>query len=350
MEVEVEVEVEKHMLVYYYGLIMLIFSLIILISCKALSFINKYLSSHFYIRISTLILLYCSFLNYNTLDLSEIFKSGIGIYGGLYHVSLTTQIMELFLFIVSFLILTSWPVKHCISSSPSSSFSSSSSSSFSSIEGETSPLAMEQNSFLNNSYYVKKNSINYSIIILFSCLGASLLISSWDLISMYISIELQSFSLYVLSTLYKDSETSTSAGLKYFLLGGLASCLILLGSAFIYTSIGLTNFESIFNLLSVHVLYELLNFQLGLFIIFVGFLIKIAAAPLHNWSPAERYRKTLFWDKLPNSGDTLKLMVPNHSWKIMSGWTNYSGMVISYKIYENIMGYHGSKSNFILNL
>ena len=86
---------------------MLIFTLIILISCKALSFINKYLSSHFYIRISTLILLYCSFLNYNTLDLSEIFKSGIGIYGGLYHVSQTTQIMELFLFIVSFLILTS---------------------------------------------------------------------------------------------------------------------------------------------------------------------------------------------------------------------------------------------------
>ena len=52
--------------------------------------------------------------------------------------------------------------------------------------------------------------------------------------------------LYVLSTLYKESETSTKAGLKYFLLGGLSSCIILLECGLIYSYTGLTNFESIY--------------------------------------------------------------------------------------------------------
>jgi hypothetical protein len=52
-------------------------------------------------------------------------------------------------------------------------------------------------------------------------------------------------------------------------------------------------------------------------------------------------------NKLSNSGDTLKLLVPNYIRKIISGWTNYSGTVISQKISEKIMGYRGSKSDFI---
>jgi len=103
---------------------------------------------------------------------------------------------------------------------------------------------------------------------------------------MYLSIELQSFGLYILSTLYRYSESSTSAGLKYFLLGGLSSCIILLGSGLIYAYTGLTNFESIYSLISIseynHILQGL---SLGLILILVGFLFKIAAAPLHNWSP-----------------------------------------------------------------
>nr|YP_009517163.1 LAGLIDADG homing endonuclease [Blastosporella zonata]YP_009517210.1 LAGLIDADG homing endonuclease [Blastosporella zonata]AYE93086.1 LAGLIDADG homing endonuclease [Blastosporella zonata]AYE93087.1 LAGLIDADG homing endonuclease [Blastosporella zonata] len=57
--------------------------------------------------------------------------------------------------------------------------------------------------------------------------------------------------------------------------------------------------------------------------------------------------KTLLWLKLPNSGDTLKLMIPNYSRKVISGWTNHSGMVTSYKMNENEMGYRGSKSDLI---
>jgi NADH-ubiquinone oxidoreductase chain 2 len=68
---------------------------------------------------------------------------------------------------------------------------------------------------------------------------------------MYLSIELQSFALYLLASMYRDSESATSAGLKYFLLGGLSSCFILLGAGLIYAYTGLTNLEALYSLFSV---------------------------------------------------------------------------------------------------
>jgi NADH-ubiquinone oxidoreductase chain 2 len=103
---------------------------------------------------------------------------------------------------------------------------------------------------------------------------------------MYLSIELQSFGVYILATLYRDSESATSAGLKYFLLGGLSSCLILFGISLIYTYTGITNFESIYNLISVFENNKLIQgISLGFILILVGLLFKIAAAPLHYWAP-----------------------------------------------------------------
>src|ERR1700750_799249 len=171
---------------------MIFISILTLIVAKALPSLNNNLSSIYFTRISSIIFIYAGALSFNSLYIQSI-GSGIGIYSGLFHVTLVSHLMELFLLIIGSLILIAWPlIKKGISN--------------------------------NNINY----STDYSLIVLFSTLGASLLVSSADLVSMYLSIELQSFGLYVLSTLYRDSESSTSAGLKYFLLGGLSSCLILL--------------------------------------------------------------------------------------------------------------------------
>lgn len=123
-------------------------------------------------------------------------------------------------------------------------------------------------------------------MIFFTTIGASLLLSSSDLVSMYLSIELQSFAVYILATLYRNSESATAAGLKYFLLGGLSSALILLGTAFIYSYTGLTQFESIYSLISVTNNDQYVQpVTLGLLLIGIGFLFKVAAAPFHNWAP-----------------------------------------------------------------
>jgi len=62
------------------------------------------------------------------------------------------------------------------------------------------------------------------------------------------------------------------------------------------------------------------------------------------------FERMLVWDKLPNSGKVLKIIIPNQGRKAFSGWSNYSGMVTSYKMSENEMGDRGSKSDFITSL
>lgn len=122
----------------------------------------------------------------------------------------------------------------------------------------------------------------YPLIIVFSLVGATFLMTAADLVSVYLAIELQSFGVYILAALYRDSESATAAGLKYFLLGALSSALILFGSALIYSYTGLTNLDSIYELLSVGTdsSYTLVV-VLGFVIISVGFLFKVASAPFH---------------------------------------------------------------------
>jgi NADH-ubiquinone oxidoreductase chain 2 len=88
--------------------------------------------------------------------------------------------------------------------------------------------------------------IEYPLILLFIITGAVFLISTNDFISGFLSIELQSYGLYLLSTLYRNSELATTGGLIYFLLGGLSSCFILLGTALLYANSGNTNLDGLY--------------------------------------------------------------------------------------------------------
>jgi NADH-ubiquinone oxidoreductase chain 2 len=88
--------------------------------------------------------------------------------------------------------------------------------------------------------------IEYPLIILFIITGACLLISTNDLISIFLSIELQSYGLYLISTIYRNSELSTTSGLIYFLIGGLGSCFILLGTSLLYINSGTSNLDALY--------------------------------------------------------------------------------------------------------
>lgn len=149
--------------------------------------------------------------------------------------------------------------------------------------------------------------IEYPLILLFIISGAVFLLSSSDLVSIFLSIELQSYGLYLLSTLYRNSELATSGGLTYFLLGGLSSCFILLGTALLYANSGTTNLEGIYVLTSISDLsftsagvndveivaasrylnnealdwYKSDYINISFLILSVGFLFKVSAAPFH---------------------------------------------------------------------
>ena len=262
---------------------MIFLSILILIVAIALPSISKMISPLLFTRISSIIFIYAGALSLNALYIQSI-GSGIGIYSGLFQVTTVSQLIDTFIFIIASLILIAWPsVQKMNTQTQHSSLAANPASSNAEVG-----VPVEEG--INGTEALINEQLNscpqYSLLILFSTLGASLLISSADLISMYLSIELQSFGVYILSTLYRDSESATSAGLKYFLLGGLSSCLILLGAGIVYSYTGLTQFESIYNLISVSNNTDIIQgLSLGFIIIIVGFLFKIAAAPLHNWAP-----------------------------------------------------------------
>lgn len=248
-------------------------------------------------RITSVILIYSALLAFNGLYIESL-ASGVGIYSGLFHVTSLSLGTESFLLFVGAIILLGW--------APFTSYYYSNNMARMSSEINSKAVVSDKTNFSsdnkNSRFYHKRiqrlessstlvpTISEYSLMILFTTIGASLLMSSSDLVSMYLSIELQSFAVYILATLYRNSESSTAAGLKYFLLGGLSSALILLGTALIYRHTGLTQFESIYTLTAVATPFSTsdtstLPVVLGLVLIGVGFLFKVAAAPFHNWAP-----------------------------------------------------------------
>jgi NADH-ubiquinone oxidoreductase chain 2 len=224
-----------------------------------------------------------SYLAVNSLYILPLEK-GIGIYGGLFNVTTFTQTFNVFLFLVSAIILTLtafYPRKVYVWK-------------HSSLRSLFTSKFLYNKTIISNKTGEQFRIIEYALIIVFILCGAVFLISTGDLISVFLSIELQSYGLYILSTLYRDSESATASGLTYFLLGGLSSCFILLGSALIYANSGTTSLDNIYIIASISEIsdaptvmywYQPYYLHLSLIIMSVGFLFKVSAAPFHFWSP-----------------------------------------------------------------
>ena len=102
--------------------------------------------------------------------------------------------------------------------------------------------------------------------------------------SMYLGIELQSLTLYVVAAIKRDSIQSAESGVKYFVLGALSSGIMLYGCSLIYGFTGTTNFEEIrLSLISINHLS--LGIIFGLVFVLVGLAFKVSAVPFHMWTP-----------------------------------------------------------------
>jgi NADH-quinone oxidoreductase subunit N len=160
---------------------------------------------------------------------------------------------------------------------------------------------------INMSYIkiYKVNSFEYFLLLLLALLGLLLLCSSFDVMSVYLSIELQSLCLYVLASFLRKSSYSTEAGLKYFILGASSSGLLLFGFSFFYGFAGLTSFESIYLFCFLE---EKTNFMLQIVISFLScaMFFKLAVAPFHFWSPdiyeGSPLNSTIFFAIVPKIG------------------------------------------------
>ena len=234
-----------------------------------------------YSRIGIIILFYCIFLSYNNLFITYL-DSGIGLFSGLFYTSSITQTFHILIFVISLLILnmTGFFPRKLLSTD------------FNTLNKLFSKIHIVKTRVLNDIIYKRSEQysiVEYTLMLLLIITGSVFLISSNDLVSIFLSIELQSYGLYLLCTMYRNSESSTSAGLTYFLLGSLASCFILLGIGLIYANFGVTYLDSFY---IINNLAGILDEQditvyipFCLIIMSIGFLFKISAAPFHFWSP-----------------------------------------------------------------
>ncbi len=123
----------------------------------------------------------------------------------------------------------------------------------------------------------------YPLLVALASVGMMVMVSAGDLMSLYMGLELQSLSLYVVAALRRDSPKSTEAGLKYFVLGALSSGMLLYGASLIYGFAGTTRFSGIIETVSMGEIS--LGLLFGLIFLIVGLAFKVSAVPFHMWTP-----------------------------------------------------------------
>jgi NADH-quinone oxidoreductase subunit N len=139
--------------------------------------------------------------------------------------------------------------------------------------------------------WLKRHSnpaFEFPVLMLLSLVGMMVMVSANDFMTLYVGLELSSLALYVLAAFDRDNEESAEAGIKYFILGALASGMMLFGASLVYGYTGSTNFTVIANLLAGcedcqnSVSYGAV---VGMVLLTVGFCFKISAVPFHMWTP-----------------------------------------------------------------
>jgi len=139
---------------------------------------------------------------------------------------------------------------------------------------------------MSRAYFeqVRAWRFEYPLIVSLATLGMMLMISANDLMSLYVGLELQSLALYVIAAFQRDSARSTEAGVKYFVLGSVASGMLLFGASLIYGFCGGTSFVQISQALLAGKAGEI-GTVIGLVFVVAGLAFKISAVPFHMWTP-----------------------------------------------------------------
>ena len=138
---------------------------------------------------------------------------------------------------------------------------------------------------MSKEYMARRDLLRfeYPLLIALAAVGMMMMVSAGDLMSLYMGLELQSLSLYVVAALRRDSAKSTEAGLKYFVLGALSSGLLLYGASLVYGFTGTTLFSGIIQ--TVHHGNISIGLLLGLVFLISGLAFKVSAVPFHMWTP-----------------------------------------------------------------
>jgi NADH-quinone oxidoreductase subunit N len=124
----------------------------------------------------------------------------------------------------------------------------------------------------------------YTVLVMVATVGMMMMVSANDLMTLYVSLELQSLGFYVVAAMHRDNVKASEAGLKYFVLGALASGLLLYGASLIYGFTGQTRFDEIARIATMGTANHI-GLLFGVVFLLAGITFKIAAVPFHMWTP-----------------------------------------------------------------
>jgi NADH-quinone oxidoreductase subunit N len=124
----------------------------------------------------------------------------------------------------------------------------------------------------------------YPVLILFSAVGMSVMVSATNLMTLYVGLELQSLAAYVLASYRRMDDRSAEAGLKYFVLGALASGILLYGISLLYGFTGTMSFTGL-SAAFAREGFQSLGLLFGLVFLLAGIAFKVSAVPFHMWTP-----------------------------------------------------------------
>ena len=138
---------------------------------------------------------------------------------------------------------------------------------------------------MSRSYMERENvwRFEYPVLILLATTGMMMMVSAYDLIALYLGLELQSLALYVIAAFQRDTVRSSEAGLKYFVLGALSSGMLLYGASLVYGFAGTTSFPALATVFAGG--EPALGAVVGLVFVVAGLAFKVSAVPFHMWTP-----------------------------------------------------------------
>ena len=137
---------------------------------------------------------------------------------------------------------------------------------------------------LDYNAHANLRRFEFPVLILFATVGMMVMASASNLMTLYVGLELQSLSIYVLAAFARDELRSTEAGLKYFVLGSLASGLLLYGISLVYGFSGTMQFDKLAGVLSDPTKVSA-GLIVGIVFIVAGLAFKVSAVPFHMWTP-----------------------------------------------------------------
>lgn len=192
--------------------------------------ISHSISYHQISRLTFLTLIFCFFLSLNSLNIDSLTinwdYSKIYLFNDFFQISLITQSLDIFLYLISIILIL--------------------------IINSNFRINSQHNDFNYNSHQPTfTRNFEYIVILLISLLGTTLLLSVNNFIALILCIELQSFSMYLIASFNKNHFKSQNAGIIYFLLGSLSSCFIFLGFFLIYANTGLLNLTDFYIFMSI---------------------------------------------------------------------------------------------------